>query len=697
MPEKTKQSDILPPEVYKVVHTLVTAIRIVELYPPNNPVYSKTVKDAHEELSRFLEKTPECYFGIQKTFFTYLQTPVGKDIESNKSTAQDLFAKGIRDITFCSGLTAEEMLAFFQTIALPKEEIAMKRGISSILWEKGVSNIKVTESELEGVITAKTEGKREEGDRRTSRPDATDSKSAMSAGRTLVLDDLMTDPASFSADMVELAKKTKGENETVEDRLIILYKEAAHKIQEEHQDESDAHFMALAQSLLSLEQPYRETLIVGKLYADMDSKNVEELKAEIEEQLPSKLHEILTGRFSKAWAVQQVADLLKRSVTKEITPITPLPSSPSILSTMSLPSDLGEISKEMSQYTAAEKEELNAMSNAGVESDDIDAAVKTLIALLPLVKNSHHAVPDEMEITRFDSVIRQLEDMLSYLLKKQDYKRVSLITNAFNAPVDPAFKPRMLEALKKTSSKDFIISIIADLQNYTKGSSEYVSAYSYLSAIERETTEVLLEMLANETDKTTKAERTVIIDLLKDIGKNQIALMGEYLSDDRWHFVSSILNILSEIKSDQVIVLLQKAASNKNAKIRHEAIKILLSIGGDKTAGLLAKFLKDEDEAIQRMAIRGFTELKGISAENTKPLITFLHDRPVSKKELPLTLEAIKALEKVGGPAAEDLLKIYTKFKWWKSWELQKELKTAAQRAMTAIKRRQVDGGSAKR
>lgn len=132
MPEKTKQSDILPPEIYNVVRTIVTAIRIVELYPPNNPVYSKTVKDAHEVISCFLEKTQECCLGIQKTFFTYLQTPIIKDIDANKSIAQDLFAKGIRDITFCGGLTTEEMLALFQTIALPKEEIAMKSGIDLV-------------------------------------------------------------------------------------------------------------------------------------------------------------------------------------------------------------------------------------------------------------------------------------------------------------------------------------------------------------------------------------------------------------------------------------------------------------------------------------------------------------------------------------------------------------------------------------
>ena len=359
-----------------------------------------------------------------------------------------------------------------------------------------------------------------------------------------------------------------------------------------------------------LEQPYREVLITGKLYEGLDSENTKKQKAEIEEQVPSGLHEIMTGRFLDSWTVQQVADLLKKLTTTEIASPTPPLSSPSALSAISLLTDIGEIAKEIAQYTEEETEELKSMSSMGMESDIIDAAMHVLISMIPLVKSPHHAVPDDKEIALFSGVIRQLEDMLNYLLSKKDYDRASLINNAFNSPVDPAFKPRMLEALRKNSSnsKTFIASTIADLQKYAKDAPEYVSAYSYLSAMQRETTEVLLEMLANENDNKS---RTVIIDLLKDIGKNQMALLGEHLSDSRSRFVLDIINILCETKSDQAISSLQKAMGHKNIKIRQEVLKGLISIGGKRAAGILAKFLKDEDETVQMMAIRGFTEIKG--------------------------------------------------------------------------------------
>ena len=43
--------------------------------------------------------------------------------------------------------------------------------------------------------------------------------------------------------------------------------------------------------------------------------------------------------------------------------------------------------------------------------------------------------------------------MLSYLQKKKDYDLAAVIIKAFHIAVDPIFKPRMTEALKKTASK----------------------------------------------------------------------------------------------------------------------------------------------------------------------------------------------------------------------------------------------------
>ena len=51
-------------------------------------------------------------------------------------------------------MTEQELQEFCQTLALSPEELSMKNGISTVLWEQGVTHIKVTEAGLDEVVTA---------------------------------------------------------------------------------------------------------------------------------------------------------------------------------------------------------------------------------------------------------------------------------------------------------------------------------------------------------------------------------------------------------------------------------------------------------------------------------------------------------------------------------------------------------------
>ncbi len=247
----------------------------------------------------------------------------------------------------------------------------------------------------------------------------------------------------------------------------------------------------------------------------------------------------------------------------------------------------------------------------------------------------------------------------------------------------------MMEALKKTADKSGINAAITEIRKLPKHSPAYHSAYVYLSAFERESTEALLKLLAEEKDKTV---RIFYLDLVKDIGKNQIALFGKHLADVRWYFVRNIVNILGESKASQSMTFLVRVADHKDARIRQEVIHGLISIGGKKAAGVLAKFLKDKDDEVKRTAIRAFSGFPDIGAEETKPLVDFLGDQPLKKKEQVFTLEAIKALGKVGDHDTAEFLKKYTRIRWWKSRKLQEELRAVALSAIGEIARRRGNG-----
>jgi HEAT repeat protein len=245
------------------------------------------------------------------------------------------------------------------------------------------------------------------------------------------------------------------------------------------------------------------------------------------------------------------------------------------------------------------------------------------------------------------------------------------------------------EAIKKMASKASLTATINDLQNLPKGSPRYHSAYSYLKIFERETTEILLELLAGEENRS---KRMFLLDIAKDLGKNQLVLLGEYLADPRWYVVRNVVSILGETKSEQALAYLNRVVDYNNMRIRQEIIKGLIAIGGKKATGMLAKFLQDQDPIIQAMAIRGFANLAAAGGEDSRYLMTFLEGRQLKKKEQDHTIEAIKALAKCGAGEAIEFLKRYGRIRWWKSYKLQVELRAAAQRATDEIKRRQADG-----
>jgi HEAT repeat protein len=200
----------------------------------------------------------------------------------------------------------------------------------------------------------------------------------------------------------------------------------------------------------------------------------------------------------------------------------------------------------------------------------------------------------------------------------------------------------------------------------------------------------LLELLAVEKDRTI---RRYLVDILKELGRKQIAMIGRHLSDSRWYVVRNIVNILGDSGSEDALPFLEKVTGHKQLQIRQEVIKGLINIGGKKAAMLLTRFLNDTDPDVQLAAIRGLTVIHGAGRTESKTLTDFLETRPVNKKENALTIEIIKVLAKIGDPEAAQFLQRYLKVKWWKPRKPQQELRAVVEPAIEEIQRRSADAG----
>ena len=406
-------------------------------------------------------------------------------------------------------------------------------------------------------------------------------------------------------------------------------------------------------------------------------------KPEMLDQAPHGLHEVVSGRFLHTWTVPQVSTLLMKASQQ-----APPPARES--EDTALPADLYALARELAEYTPGEMEALKTVGEYGSDTDIIEATVRTLIYILPHAHSPFMAMPPEKEQNLFAGLVRHLEDLLALLLERKDYVLAALVLRALRIPVDPLFRPRLAEAFRKAGDRKKISRVIDDIRTFPNDSPEYQAVYSYLALLDREATPVLLELLAEEEDRSVRKQ---LIQILKGLGKNQLALLGEKLSDERWYFVRNIVSILGESKKDEVVGHLEKVAGHKNFQIRQEVVRALIAIGGKKAAGLLTKFLFDKDIDIRFMTIRGLGALSGAGEAEARALIKFLERGGFKGAGHELKKEAVESIGKIGGPESAGFLKKYAKVKWWRPRKPQEELGVAARRAIDTIERRRAHAG----
>jgi hypothetical protein len=418
----------------------------------------------------------------------------------------------------------------------------MRGNIESLIWERDFSHIAVRGADLDEVLRVEqypkstyvevlnapvSEGEYDE--------EYLKGKNINVIGEKVALTDLIRDPRQFGVMMIDLAKSNTGSLEQHMDALFGIYCDVGRQVLLTPPQEREMLFNAMAESILAMESTAREELIARRLYADMDRRALYGLEEDATEHLPNELHELFSARFSKSWTVPQVSKLLVKSSS----------SKPSFQPTMSeiqfQPENLAEIVREMSEYAPDELARLKTIDDFGKESDILEATVRTLVSLLSFVQKPLVPAPQDKTVSTFSEILSQLEGLQALLLEKKEYVLASVVLRSFKIPADPEFRPRLREAITRSGKRKTLERLVNDIRFFRADSSEYQAVFSYLSILDREATPALLEMLAEQEHHPA---RNLLIRILKDLGKDQIAMLGERLSDERWYFVRNIVSIL---------------------------------------------------------------------------------------------------------------------------------------------------------
>jgi len=129
-------------EVRDLLQSIIKSKKTLRMYPQNNPVYVKTLEDAHIRFNSFFDYKDTFTLKIKQNSIYYDAEQLYYNPEKEDNFALFFFKDGLRELSFKKGLTQEELEDFLRIIALDFDREAIDDDIVTLLWEKDFQNIK---------------------------------------------------------------------------------------------------------------------------------------------------------------------------------------------------------------------------------------------------------------------------------------------------------------------------------------------------------------------------------------------------------------------------------------------------------------------------------------------------------------------------------------------------------------------------
>jgi len=136
------QSDELVKTVQEVVNLLIKAIKILCIYPPDNPIPKEFRHNLFRKLTEFLEENEELKLGIDQSRLLFKDSVILKEEKKDEGVAFALYRDGIRELSFHNGLEQEELFSFLETITSCLKSSLPEDDLVTLFWEKDLPHIK---------------------------------------------------------------------------------------------------------------------------------------------------------------------------------------------------------------------------------------------------------------------------------------------------------------------------------------------------------------------------------------------------------------------------------------------------------------------------------------------------------------------------------------------------------------------------
>ncbi len=679
-----------------IVSRLAIACKSRLLYHAEHPAVKEAVSILHHVIRDSLGNLPELAVRVEKDDLVFGDQSLVGERESLRQLASRIRSRHIRAIIFSPQVGPHEAAALVEILSCPPETLEKEGGAEAYLLSRGIHGIRIVESEAQRAEDREAPPPEEGG----VFPEDQDEKTALLVSEEDLEEfvEMIFDPETLAEVLSRLTDEEDRplQGEELAKAIYAFLQFARRKILEVLPERKHALARCFAETILFLERNLRNLLLRDHLLPGigkdplcrevMGSFSRQETAAVLSFFLPlapeliprvdALLESFGLGDEEVTQAVQLIRD---RLIDLGEVSLPLLSSLDAILikrgageAGPGLPT-LSEVSLLSSTFQVQEMEEIRGISEMDLTLETYQESTPMLLDLLE--KGS--------ELDNLGKVIDLLTENFWGLVTTARFDTAAAILESFHRALykgDPAFVPHreeMNRLLEEAANKNLLQRSIRLASEKRRDKNVVAGFKMFMRKMGDRGVLALIEALGSEESMSV---RKFIIDILAELGREKIPLLGSFLDDKRWFLVRNIATVMSRLRSPATLPYLERALEYPHPKVRSEAVRAVGLTGGFESIDLLLKGMNNSDERTRILCIRWLGRLQVAGA--VPRLVDMLEGKQPGAESLEVKKEILESLGRIGDPSTYELLKKYAgrqRLFFKSDWQ---ELSIAAQKAL---------------
>lgn len=206
----------------------------------------------------------------------------------------------------------------------------------------------------------------------------------------------------------------------------------------------------------------------------------------------------------------------------------------------------------------------------------------------------------ETDLGRLAEVLGVLADEVATALRGREELRVAevlAVTRGVLADATAVDKRVLIEA---ALDRALSAAVLADLVAVSDRDDVAESAIRLLKPFGGLAVDKLMDDLAQERDR---GRRALLMAILVEVARGHHPRVARRLSDHRWFVARNVVTVLSRSGGPEVVPALAEASRHKEAAVRREAARGLLTVAGLDALPELMELAADQDDSVRTAVI----------------------------------------------------------------------------------------------